>query len=874
MAKSLKDKYDTLWEEGIITEKFSEIPLYIKDNVKHSLREYQETAIYRFLYYMQSKGRMKPTHLLFHMATGSGKTLLMASFILELYKQGYRNFIFFVNATNILEKTKDNFLKQSYDKFLFKNVIKFEDKAVNIKEVSNFEFVNNEDINIHFTTIQGLHSRLNTPKENAVTYEDFEDKKIVLISDEAHHINALTKKALSVSEDEEKKSWENTVDRILNSNKENIMLEFTATVDMKNDEIAKKYEDKIICEYSLKQFRQDKFSKEVNVLSADMSPIDRVFQAIILSQYRRKLAETRRLLIKPVLLVKSQKIAESKAFESKFYSYIENLKPEMLEEIYYNSSDVIRKAFDFFIQRKVSFENLIKELQSDFSKEKCLSVNSKEESENLQIKVNNLESYNNEIRLIFAVDMLNEGWDVLNLFDIVRIYETRQSGGKYSPTTIKEAQLIGRGARYCPFVAPENELLPKDKRKYDESDNPLKILEELYYHCYNEPRYITEIKTALKETGIMEDTHRTVDLVVKDSFKKTDFYDKGYILLNKQRKTQRDNIFSLKDYGIEKNSFDYHKAIATNIINKTSVFDDKNSIELKHSADVKNKKYKLKDFSINIIRSAIDSLEFYKFENLKIYFPKLKSVNDFINNDLLSKDINIEGLASAVDNVSNVMKKKLVVSVLTQIEDAIKKETFEYQGTFEFEPKLIKDIVVNKTLKIEIDKNDSDKEKLKEWKETKIAGLQNINLFEKEWFVYDTNYGTTEEKLLIKYISDRADDIKAKYEDFYLIRSEKLFKIYNFKDGKAFEPDFVLFVRGKGEKDINTFQMFIEPKGQQLFEKDQWKEDLLLSIETKGKYVFQLNNMKYKLVGAPFYNESYKKEEFNTNLSKILELDL
>ena len=41
-------------------------------------------------------------------------------------------------------------------------------------------------------------------------------------------------------------------------------------------------------------------------------------------------------------------------------------------------------------------------------------------------------------------DMLNEGWDVLNLFDIVRLYETRQSGrGKIAPYTIKEAQLIG-----------------------------------------------------------------------------------------------------------------------------------------------------------------------------------------------------------------------------------------------------------------------------------------------------------------------------------------------------------------------------------------------------------------------------------------------
>jgi type III restriction enzyme len=69
------------------------------------------------------------------------------------------------------------------------------------------------------------------------------------------------------------------------------MLEFTATVDLKHPEVAKKYDDKILYDYSLKQFRKDGFSKDVNVLAADMTPIDRTFQAVVLSQYRRKLAE-------------------------------------------------------------------------------------------------------------------------------------------------------------------------------------------------------------------------------------------------------------------------------------------------------------------------------------------------------------------------------------------------------------------------------------------------------------------------------------------------------------------------------------------------------------------------------------------------------
>jgi len=97
------------------------------------------------------------------------------------------------------------------------------------------------------------------------------------------------------------------------------------------------------------------------------------------------------------------------------------------------------------------------------------------DSENIdeekQLKLNSLESKNNEIRAIFAVNMLNEGWDVLNLFDIVRLYETRDGKwvhGKYKPgrTTIGEAQLIGRGARYFPFQLDETQ--DKYKRKFDD----------------------------------------------------------------------------------------------------------------------------------------------------------------------------------------------------------------------------------------------------------------------------------------------------------------------------------------------------------------------------------------------------------------------
>ncbi|MDX9757507.1 MAG: DEAD/DEAH box helicase family protein, partial [Sulfurimonas sp.] len=85
-----------------------DIPKSITDNLKQPLREYQISALENFIFYMTSKKHkdIPNKHLLFHMATGSGKTNIIASSILYLYERGYRDFIFFVNTNNIITKTK------------------------------------------------------------------------------------------------------------------------------------------------------------------------------------------------------------------------------------------------------------------------------------------------------------------------------------------------------------------------------------------------------------------------------------------------------------------------------------------------------------------------------------------------------------------------------------------------------------------------------------------------------------------------------------------------------------------------------------------------------------------------------------------------
>lgn len=834
-------------------------------NPEFELRDYQKEALGRFdFYFTEYKKRPSPTQLLFHMATGSGKTLIMAANILYLYKLGYRNFIFFVNSVNIIEKTRDNFLNFNSDKYLFAPKIKFGEKEVFIKEIQNFEAVNSEDINILFTTIQGLHTRMNQPRENFLTEEDFENKDIVLISDEAHHLQTLTKNNLNTELKEEETTWEYTIiKRIFNKNQRNILLEFTATIDLSNQNVKQKYEDKIIFQYNLKQFRLDKYSKEIEVLQADLEPIDRALQAVILSQYRRKIAEKYRLHLKPVILFKSKSIKDSKGNHESFLTKIKNLTTEDIQEIYSRAKNTdLEKPFNYFEKENITFDNLIRELQEDFSEEKVMLLDSEHIDEKKQLMLNSLENENNEIRAIFAVNMLNEGWDVLNLFDIVRLYNTRDgrwTHGKYKPgnTTMGEAQLIGRGARYFPFQL--NEVQDKYKRKFDEDiENELRIIETLHYHSFNNLQYIDEIKSTLTEIGILPEKYVQKELFIKDSFQNTDFWKNGVIFINNRIVNSRDEIFSLQDAKIQK---DYEYELKTGEIKEEFLFDEK-TIKI-YSVATGSIDYKFFEFGENVIRNAIDQLEFYQFSTLKKYFPRIKSIKEFITSENYLKNIKvkIKGAREEIENLTQRQKLEIVLYILKEIFNQVKTNTSEYKGTPLFNAKMLKDVFRNKVIKI--DKS--------------VEEIKDIDTNDKEWFAQTNFYGTSEEENFIKFIDGFITRLQQQYSEIALLRNEKFFQIFDFDEGRAFEPDFLLLLK-KENNIINIYQVFIEPKGDQFkdsegkFEnsKEGWKQKFLLELENKANTDLILENKNFKLIGLPFYNEKLKKDFEEALKNKIL----
>jgi type III restriction enzyme len=674
----LVDDFDVI-SRHVFTDKT--MPDFILSNLnsRFAIRDYQREAFARLRYYLNGyKDKKTPVHLLFHMATGCGKTLIMAADILYLHSLGYRNFIFFVNSTNIIEKTKGNFLDKGASKYLFADRIVFGDREIEVRQVDNFEAANKDNINILFTTIQGLHSNLTAPRENAITKEDFKNIKVVFLSDEAHHINALTKAKLDEGEKTEKESWENTVNKIFNANTQNVMLEYTATVELKHEAVARKYDDKIIYQYTLKNFREDGFSKEVQLLQSDWAMKDRALQAIILSQYRRKVAEKNKIQLKPVILFKSKQINDSVAFEQLFHTMVKNLAVADIKKLATGSNDgIMKQVFNYLTDNKITPTNLIKEIKEDFAPEKCLIINSKADSEAKQIKVNTLEDYNNEIRAIFTTNMLNEGWDVLNLFDIVRLYETRDAkAGKAGSTTISEAQLIGRGARYYPFQMDDKQ--EKDKRKFDgDLDNELRVLEELHYHSLTDSRYIAELRSELINIGIAADNKVIKTVHIKDEVKKTKFWKNGLVFVNERQKTDYSKVKNLSD--IVQSTLFTHK-IKTGYSSESGIFGEEQ--ELKNE-ELKKKKIKLNNIEPHILRKAIDKIEAYAFSNLINTFPNLKSIAEFITSENYAGLVEVEISAKngKVDNLTNADKLEIALDVLKELATKIATNKTEFIGT-------------------------------------------------------------------------------------------------------------------------------------------------------------------------------------------------
>ncbi len=864
------------------------VPKYITDNLKYELFQWQKKAFENFLIFQSVKEKQNPntpTHLMFNMATGSGKTLVMASNILYYYARGYRHFVFFVNQNNIVDKTENNFIDSLHDKYLFKEKIVIDDQTVDIKKVETFSD-NPENIEIKFTTIHKLYNDIHTKKENKTTLDDLQNRDIVMIADEAHHLNANTKKIniqknitiekLKGSKDEvEKKGWEHTViNLILNKNNQttnnkNVLLEYTATIPQ-DDQVAEKYKDKIIFKYTLKEFLKAGYTKEINLISSTLDKKQRVFQALLFQWYRHKIALKHGIAnFKPVILFRSKTIEESKVDSAEFldwvantsskdFTFFDNISTKIHQakepSLYEQGKSRTEKVLMYIKNEGIKYVEIADWVQNSFQEKNSIITNSKtnktkteKTTQDQEKLLNSLENSSNHIRAIFTVDRLTEGWDVLNLFDIVRLYQGQNSGGSDKKTpkiTTKEKQLIGRGVRYCPFIYKDK---IKNKRKFDDDlDHELRVLEELYYYTYDEEsRYISHLKQELRKDGYITDDKSYKTFAIKEQFRQSKFYKNTKIwhntaIINPDR--QKKTLDSIK-----KDFFPPYKIQELEF--------SEQSIDLNRQEEFKKLNLKQnKLHTINLKLKEIDKHIVQKAINIKA-----KQDNSLCRFNKLKKELYIDSIDDLQEDKLSDFDIKIIVKKNIKFEDISAKNKLKIAT--KFLDCIFAELKENIAPKIGSEFKPSKFGKFFDEPKTKTINKNNLKediAKNNDWYVLDSFVGTSEERSLVKFIKESIGNLQEKYKEIYLLRNEERYKIYDFDKGRGFMPDFMLFLK---DADELYYQVFIEPKGTQLLQYDSWKEKFLDDISTKYglKNILQYENKNYKLIGLPFFNDKDKQ---------------
>lgn len=825
---SEKKLYEKLIEEfGKRGIKQIELP-FIQENLTRELRDYQKEALQFYLANFES---LKERHLMFNMATGSGKTLLMAALMLDLYARGYRDFIFFVNSASILEKTKANFADPNSSKYLFKNPIVLDSCNVEINLISHFDESKEDCINLCFTTIQKLFSILSEDRENSVSLQDFENRKIVFLADEAHHLNSDTKKS-SKTQNEEKEGWELVVKKAFESHDESLLFEFSATIPQ-DPKVLDKYRDKIIYEYNLAKFCQEGYSKRIFLMRyEDLALEARFLGGILLSLFRELLAQNYGITLKPVILFKSEKIEASKENQKRFLAFLEEMDSSVIEEFYrsihLHQNEFFKRSFDFF---KNEFgegfsQKIVQFLKSNFKATYLLNTNDEKELEKNQILLNSLEDTDNVIRVIFAVDKLNEGWDVLNLFDIVRLGNVKSKA-----ITTKEAQLIGRGARYCPLESQTLELDPLKiyQRKFDcDLQSDLSMLERLSYHTINDVEFIHQLNEAMQKQGLSIEEKHCMRLSPNKKVLQT-LKGKVIYLKNNRIKKQYLSHFRIKKEEIQQKMLELKIPLfSSNIQEKEERFEGaQEEQEFQNASKIENKikaKYFLK--AMNILHLT--------FEELSKNFD-FKSKEEFIR-EYLGKITFLFSRKQDFSDPNNQLKiAKFILEHFKTIKEKIKSE-FEVTpfNAYEF---VINDRVIYRTKDLEKD-------------------------FNYDWLYYTKcSFDSHLEEKFLQFIEARKEQISKSFSEWFIIRNERFeeFKLYDNREDKptyarGLEPDFIFFGKRRGEEEIIGLQCFIEAKGEHLLEADAWKEEFLQTLR-------ESNTIKnISLHGFPFFVGESKKQ--------------
>ncbi len=434
--------------------------------------------------------------------------------------------------------------------------------------------------------------------------------------------------------------------------------------------------------------------------------------------------------------------------------------------------------------------------------------------------LNSLEDRDNPKRVIFSVDKLNEGWDVLNLFDIVRLKNKANQ-----KDTTKDAQLIGRGARYYPFSY--NDFKPSRiefyQRKFD-LDNSLSVLERLDYHAIYNSEFIAKLKEELRELGLgfieKEKEKTTIPLTPTKRFK-------CYYASN--TKDKKKNLFNMDYSGpVEATLQSLHVPLfAFNVHEKKVDFKEENKGDTTYYIP-----HTLDKIPINYFLKALN-LKNLDFKTLKKAFKKHAFNNkvEFIERYISSLKTNFHK-SQKFDN--NEILLKLAVYIIENLKDTLLKEQ---------------------------DKPSVSALELKEF-ETHNKSLSASELEKDipfyEWLLFKDmrKLDSDLERDFLDFINKNKEILDKKFKEWCVLRNDHFAELKVFCNienspyyAQGFEPDFILFAQTH-EDEFLGFTCYMEAKGEHLEPSNAWKKEFLEMLENAA---LKSHNKKLHLKGLPFF---------------------
>jgi len=115
---------------------------------------------------------------------------------------------------------------------------------------------------------------------------------------------------------------------------------------------------------------------------------NRMLNAILISQYRKRIALKNGVNLKPLVMFKSEKITDNKENIKLFNELLSELTPEMIQQqksmIKLNTVkriNILQKALEYFEESEISLNDLIEELREDFRLERLMLIDGKNKTQ-------------------------------------------------------------------------------------------------------------------------------------------------------------------------------------------------------------------------------------------------------------------------------------------------------------------------------------------------------------------------------------------------------------------------------------------------------------------------------------------------------------